>query len=161
MTIHEIDQAIMACIDPETGEVDAEKLTALQMERDTKVENIANWILDITGDVAKIDEEIVRLTNRRNAAQKKADDLKQYLRYVLADTAYKGATVTVNFRKTKSVADMDDETIAKLPVEFINEKVIPEQVIRKPDKLKIRKAIDEGWQIAGVEIVEKVTVTVK
>ena len=34
MTLHEIDQEIAACIDEETGEVDVERLTELQVERD-------------------------------------------------------------------------------------------------------------------------------
>ena len=42
MTIYEIDQAIMECVDFETGEIiDTEQLDELQMERDTKLENVA------------------------------------------------------------------------------------------------------------------------
>ena len=42
MTLYEIDSAIMDCVDEETGEIiDLEKLEALNIERDKKVEGIA------------------------------------------------------------------------------------------------------------------------
>lgn len=38
MNLYEIDKAILACIDPETGElIDEEALAALQMEREKKL----------------------------------------------------------------------------------------------------------------------------
>ena len=41
MKLYEIDEAIMACIDAETGEIiDADKLDKLTMERDAKIENV-------------------------------------------------------------------------------------------------------------------------
>ena len=40
MKLYEIDAAILGCIDQETGEViDPEQLDALQIERETKLEN--------------------------------------------------------------------------------------------------------------------------
>lgn len=48
-TIYEINEQIMQCIDFETGEViDADKLDALQLEKDKKIENIACWIKNLT-----------------------------------------------------------------------------------------------------------------
>ena len=47
MTLYEIDNAILECIDLETGEIiDTDKLDALQLERETKIENVALWIKD-------------------------------------------------------------------------------------------------------------------
>jgi len=156
MTIYEIDNAILECIDPETGEVDAEKLTALQMERDTKIENIANLIHDLDGDTAKIDAEIKRLNELKKQKQNRIASLKDYLRYVLQDTAYKRGTVNIQFRHTRSVADMTDEEVRMLPEEFVIQ-----TVTIKPDKRKLQKAVDEGWRISGVKVNENVSVIVK
>ena len=42
MKLYEIDEAILNCIDTETGEIiDADQLDKLTMERDTKIENVA------------------------------------------------------------------------------------------------------------------------
>ena len=43
-SIYEINQAIMDCLDPETGEIlDMEALEQLQMDRVQKAENVACW----------------------------------------------------------------------------------------------------------------------
>ena len=50
MKLYEIDEAILNCIDTETGEIiDADQLDKLTMERDTKIENVACWIKDLKG----------------------------------------------------------------------------------------------------------------
>ena len=47
MTLYEIDNAILDCIDLETGEIiDVDKLNELQLEKETKIENVALWIKD-------------------------------------------------------------------------------------------------------------------
>ena len=156
MTIYEIDNAILECIDMETGEVDAEKLTALQMERDTKIENIANLIHDLDGDTAKIDAEIRRLNELKKQKANRIASLKDYLRWALQEANYKRGTVNIQFRHTRSVADMTDDEVRKLPEEFIIQ-----TVTIKPDKRKLQKAVDDGWKIAGVKINENVSVIVK
>ena len=48
MNIYDIDKAIEACVDTETGEIiDGEKLDALQMERAAKIEGVACWVKNL------------------------------------------------------------------------------------------------------------------
>ena len=157
-SIYEIDRAITDCIDMETGEVDAERLTELQMERDAKIENIAKWVLEMDGDATKIDNEINRLTAMKDRITKKQDSLRGFLRYALQDTEFKGDTVRVKFRKSRAVGEITEEDMKHIPEEFIVEKTI---TTRRPDKVKLKKAIDEGFQIAGVEIVTNVKVVIE
>ena len=50
-TLYEIDAGILSCIDVETGEVlDPEKLEALQMEREEKIESVALWYKNLCSD---------------------------------------------------------------------------------------------------------------
>lgn len=50
-SLYQIDQAILECLDAETGEIiDAEKLDALFMEKNQKIENIALWIKNLQAD---------------------------------------------------------------------------------------------------------------
>jgi hypothetical protein len=59
MTLYEIDDAILACVDPETGEIiNPEALTALQMEREKKLENVALWVKDLKAEAEAIGNEI-------------------------------------------------------------------------------------------------------
>ena len=76
MTLWEIDQGIMACLDAETGEIiDPEMLTALSMEREAKLENVACWIKNLRAEAAAIKAEKDALAKREKAAAKKAEDL--------------------------------------------------------------------------------------
>ena len=51
-SLYEIDQAIMSCIDSQTGEiVDYEKLSELQMEQEKKIEVVALWIKNLNADI--------------------------------------------------------------------------------------------------------------
>ena len=55
MKLYEIENAILECIDTETGEViDIERLNELQMERETKIENVACWIKDLKAEAEAI-----------------------------------------------------------------------------------------------------------
>ena len=47
MKLYEIDNAILECIDMETGEIiDIDKLNELELERESKIEGVAGWIKD-------------------------------------------------------------------------------------------------------------------
>lgn len=73
MRLYEIDQAILECIDPETGEVDAERIAELQLARDEKIEQLLLWKKDLDADAVAIANEIRSLTERKQAAERKAN----------------------------------------------------------------------------------------
>ena len=51
MKLYEIDEAILNCIDLETGEIiDTEQLDKLTMEREAKLENVACWIKELKAE---------------------------------------------------------------------------------------------------------------
>ena len=78
MTIYEIDQAIMECVDLETGEIiDTEKLDKLQMERDAKLENVACWIKDLKAEAEALKNEKQALAERQKVAENKMESLKK------------------------------------------------------------------------------------
>ena len=72
MTIYEIDNEIMNCVDMETGEViDTDKLNDLQMERDAKIENVALWIKELKAEAEAIKNEKQALADRQRVAENK------------------------------------------------------------------------------------------
>ena len=73
MNLFEIDEAIekafALAVDPETGEVDEERmvlLEALHMERDKKIENIACLIKNLKADAAALKAEKDAFAKRQN-----------------------------------------------------------------------------------------------
>lgn len=156
MTIHEIDEAILNCVDSETGEVDTDSLMALQMERDAKIEGIAHWCLELEGDNAKIAAEIKRLEALKRLNENRTKSLKSYLMFALAGKKFKGATVSISYRTTHPLADIPSDVLEKLPDEF---KTVKVEV--SPDKRKIKAALDEGRHFDGVFVEERVSVIIK
>ena len=153
MRLYEIDEAILSCIDTETGEIlDAEKLNALQIEREEKLENVALWIKNLTSDAEALKAEKQAFAERQKAAENKAESLKKWLTEALAGEKFKTTRVAVSFRKTKSV---QVEDIWKLDDSFVK------YAEPTPDKAAIKKAIEAGQEVAGATLVENVSCSVK
>lgn len=153
MTLYEIDQQLLNCIDLETGEIiDADKLTALQMERDEKIENVALWIKDLKAEIDALKAEKQAFADRQKSAERTLESLNKWLTEALAGEKFKTTKVAVSFRKTKSVQinnifDIDDS--------FLRYKD-PE-----PDKKAIKDAIEAGQAVKGAQLVENTSISVK
>ena len=85
MNLFEIENEIMNCWDQETGEIlDSDRLDQLEMERDTKIENIALYIKNLTADAEALKAEKQSFAERQKAAENKVESLKKYLATYLA-----------------------------------------------------------------------------
>ena len=153
MTIYEIDNEIMNCIDMETGEViDTDKLNELQMERDAKIENVALWIKELKAEAEAIKNEKQALAERQKVAENKAESLKKWLAYALNGQAFKTIRASVSFRKSQKVEIAD---IYKVDENYLRYKE-PEA-----DKIAIKEALKAGKEVAGATLVENTSVIIK
>lgn len=153
-SIFEIDSEIMNCVDPETGEIiDPEKLEALQIERECKIENVALWIKNLRYEAQDLKAEREALAERENAAKRKIESLEAYLEKVLTGEKFETPKVKVSFRKSKSVVITDE---SKIPEIYIKTKVE-----KSPDKIAIREALKSDYPIPGAIIVEKTNIQIK
>lgn len=151
MNLYEIEQEIMSCVDMETGEiVDCEKLDALTMERDKKIENIALWVKNLEADAKAYKEEKDNFAQKQKSAENKAKSLKEYLSRFLDGTAYKSTKVNVSFRTSKAVDVFDISALMTMDDcdNYLKYKE-PE-----PDKTAIKNAIASGVNVPGCKIVE-------
>ena len=158
MKLYEIDEAILNCIDMETGEIiDADQLDKLQMERDTKLENVACWIKDLKAEAEAIKTEKQILANRQKVAENKAESLKKYLAYALGGKKFSTAKCAVSFRNTESVEVTEEglEALMKEHDELLTYKA-PE-----PNKTAIKQAIKDGLNVAGVQLVQNISTIIK
>lgn len=152
--LYEISQAMLDCIDQETGEiVDIDKLSTLAMERDTKIENIALWIKNLAADIEDYKCEKDAFAEREKAAKSKCESLKRYLTEFLDGEKFTSKRVAISFRNSKTVAIAEG---AKLPDEYIRRKVTEE-----PDKTAIAAALKAGETIAGCELVPNRSIQIK
>ena len=158
MTIYEIDQAIMECVDVETGEIiDTEQLDRLQMERDAKLENVACWIKDLKAEAEALKAEKMAFEKRQKVAENKMVSLKKWLAYALDGKKFSTAKCAVSFRNTESVEVTEEglEALMKEHDELLTYKA-PE-----PNKTAIKQAIKDGLNVAGVQLVQNISTIIK
>ena len=152
MNLYEINDAIMDCVDTETGEIiDAEKLGNLQMAYEEKVENIALWIKNLLADAAAIKTEKDALAEREKACRNKAESLKNYLSSALDGSKFSTPRVAISWRKSETV-EIDDVTV--IPSEYWKVKT-------DLDKMGIKKALKAGAQVSGARIVTNNNIQIK
>ena len=160
MKLYEIDNAILECIDFETGEIiDVDKLNELQIEREAKIENVACWIKELKAEAEAIKAEKLALAERQKVSENKAESLKKWLAFALNGEKFSTARCSVSFRATESV-EVTDEGLENLmrggKDEFLTYKY-PE-----PNKKAIKEAIkNDGLNIQGVQLVQNVSTIIK
>lgn len=160
--LYDIDAAILECVDMETGEIfDPEKLDALQMERNQKLEGVALWVKDLKAEAAAVKEEADKLNARKKAIDNKVDSLKQWLLYALGGEKLKTARCNV-YQTHNQKLNVPDEPGLISFLQTLNE---PEKFLRfKEPELKkddIKKALKDGYEIPGAALEETEGLVIK
>lgn len=161
MNIWEIDKAMREIealeadeelIDLDTGEVISvsDALEKLEMARETKIENAAMMVKNLSAEAAAIKAEEEKLAKRRKAIENKADGVKQFL--VRALTREDGTSE--KFRTARAAV-----TVKMNPAKVIisDEKLLPEvffrEIIdRKPDRAQIKEVLSRGIEVPGAAL---------
>ena len=144
------EQAINA--DGEISEALAEALEASEMAKEDKITNIVKYIKNLRSDAEELKRAELEMKTRKQAKEKKVQSLLDYLKFA-GVTKYETTEGVVSSRKSKAVEISID---AIVPVKYINTKIT-----ETPDKTALKKAIEGGEVIEGVEVVERLSVSVK
>lgn len=160
--LYEIDQEILDCVDMETGEIlDPEKLTALQMERERKLEGVALWIKDLNAEAEAVKTEADKLTARKKSLDNKIAGLKQWLLYALDGEKLKTARCKVYQTHNQRLYVADEPKL----IEFLQTLEKPDRFlkIREPElrKDEIKKALKDGYEIPGAALEQTESVVIK
>ena len=159
--LYEIDQEIMECVDPETGEIlDTEKLNALQMEREQKLEGVALWIKDMNAEADAVKAEADKLTARKKALDNKVAALKQWLLMALDGQKLKTPRCNVYQTHSQKVV-IDDE---KALIDMLMSSPFGEKFLRMKepeiDKNALKDSLKQGYEYeyAHLEDTESVVI---
>ena len=159
--LYEIDQDILNCVDMETGEIiDVDALTALQIEREAKLEGVTLWVKDMAAEATAVKEEADKLLARKRALDNKIAALKSWLLIALDGQKLKTPRCNVYQTHNQRLAVADE---AKL-IDFLKTLEEPERFLRFPDpelrKDEIKKALKEDFHIPGacLETTESVVI---
>lgn len=167
-TLYELDAKIaelldtgfeMSCIDAETGEIDETQLAAyleqLQLDRKTKIDNIAVYVKNLEAEAVAIRAEEKRLKERREAKERKAERLKNYIKTSMllqGETKFESARVSMALRNSKAVV-VDESKLES--VYFIN------KLVQSVDKKAIKAALEAGILVEGAMLEERKNLQIK
>ena len=161
--LYEIDQAILECVDLETGEIlDSDRLTALQMERERKLEGVALWVKDLTYEAQMIKEEADKLTARKKALDNKITGLKNWLLWALDGEKLKTPRCNVYQTHNTKLNVIDEQSIINYIQTHYRE---PEQFLKftLPEIRKdaVKAEIKAGKEIPGAALEATESVVIK
>ena len=111
--------------------------------------------------IANVDAEIKRLEEiKKKAAERQAKFHTMVKNGLQALDMKKIETDfgTIALRKSEAVS-IDNE--AEIPIEYMNEKIIPEKITVKPDKTAIKKAIKAGKAVPGATLETRYKINIK
>lgn len=151
MNLYEIQNEILECIDEDGEIIDFERLDELTCAFDVKVGNIARWIVNLTVEEKACKERKDLFAKREVSARNARERLKNYLGSVLNGQKWQDEDVRISFRKSKSV-----DVFGEVPEEY---RVT--EVVSRPDKVKLKEALNSGEVIEGARLIEKNNISVK
>ena len=152
--LYQIDQAIIDCVDAETGEIiDPEQLENLYMERTQKIEGVTLWIKNLESDALAYKAEKNAFAEREAAALKKAEQLKEWLAKALDGQKFSTGKCAVSFRRSERVEILDEGVVPK--------KYLTKTVTFKPDKTAIKELLKSGQKVRGCCLAEKYNAQIK
>ena len=152
MKLYEIEQAMIDCVDPETGEIiNEEKMDALHMAKEEKIENICLWIKNLQAEALALKTEKDNFAERERVTKNKIESLKKYISHVLDGQKFETTKVKVGYRKSESL-------------EILESAIIPDNFLKiktEVDKAGLKKAVKDGLEIEGVYLAENRNISIK
>ena len=159
--LYDIDQEILDCVDEETGEIlDVEKLDALQMEREEKLEGVALWVKDMKAEAAAVKEEADKLTARRKALENRIESVKEWLLRALDGEKLKTPRCNVYQTHSQRLKVADEAGL----ISFLKTLEDPGRFVRYTEELRkdeIKKALKDDYEIPGACLEETEIIVIK
>ena len=136
-----------------TDEEFSEKLQALEMELDAKVENGIALIKNYKALADAIKAETDKLNQRKKTLENRIDNIKSYY---LGELSAIGKKKIVTPKGTMTIAKAG----GKLPMKIDNEELIPQdykKIVYEVDKEKVRTALENGAEVNGAHLEQRGT----
>ena len=126
----------------------ADTLEAISGSIQEKAVSLADWALDLDGNVEKIDAAIARLEAKKKQLKARRESLNEYLLTNMQATGINKIQCdlfTITLLAGRESVAISDESL--IPDDFLNV-----STVITPDKKAIAKAIKEGGEVAGASL---------
>lgn len=157
-SIYEINAQIQECLNPETGEFDEERFNGLIELKETKIEQVICFYKNVVAMAKAMKEEEKSLKERREAEERKAENLRNYIQYALDGEKFKTSKVSVSYRKTQSVEVADN--FVSWAIATGHDTLLK---YKEPEvsKTAVKEAILAGEKDIPAQIIEGMSMTIK
>ena len=137
-----------------------DKTAAALAQFEGKGVSVAAYILNCEAQAQLIQEAAKKMQDRAKASKNRAESLKQYLKMNMQKTGITEIScpefkVKLEIARDKSVEIYDANQLKK---DYLRYKPAPPP---EPDKVLIKKAIEDGFEVAGARIVKNDRLTFK
>lgn len=154
-TLYELNTAYLDALNnieiDENGEViGGEHLELIKEERDQKIQNYAHMFLIWKTEIEAVEAEKKRIESIRKSLDRKMEWAKNTLAHIVMPGAKIGR---VSWRKSEAL-EISADAIENIPEQFIIHEITP-------IKSAIQRAIKDGAEIPGCEIVTRQNIQIK
>lgn len=158
--IIETERKLNLCYDLTTGEVDEAKEAELNAAKEELIaegaEKLCNLRAEIMANLAGLEAELNRLTDKTKTAKKKLASLEDYILLILSrsgEEKIKAGTWTVGTRRSTAVRITDPN--------FSNPRFFITKTTEQLDKVGLKDALKKGEIIPGAELATNYNLSVK
>jgi len=130
-----------------------EELEQLELDREIKIDNTCLYIKNLESEIGSISVEEKKLKARRLSAEKILKNVKSWLKFNLNGETRTTGAYKLSYRKSVSTKVIDAD---KIPQKFLKVKTT-----FTPSLNDIKKAIQSGEDVDGVELIENVNLNIK
>lgn len=161
MRIYEIDAALEALVDEETGEIgDYEAFEALQLERDAKIEGAACWVKNLAAEIEDFKTEEANLAKRRKVLERRKERLEKFLSWALDGQGFSSTRCEIKFRKSQRVEITSMAEAVNWLLSNGYDGII-QYAAPTVSKTDLKDVLKSGAPVEGAELVDNVTMGVK
>lgn len=150
-----VEEALLEAEDEELKEILKSSLETVEGELEAKLEGMVKLMKNFEAEAEMFKAEEKRLQAKKQAAQKRADSIKEYMDFTLKSLGIKKAQAglwKLTIQKNPPSLDIHDES--KIPEEYFVTK-------RELDKRELLKALKNGSTFAGVELKQSESLRVR
>lgn len=132
----------------------ADKIAALEISQDEKLNGCCKWLQKLRAESKAINEEKNRLMVKQGIKDNEIRRFENYISRCLGEgNKWSNGLFKISWRSSESVQVTDPSLI---PVNYLRENLSYE-----PDKVLIKKDLEIGAEIPGVELVKKQSIQIK
>lgn len=170
MNLYDINASLLMALansadeDGEINEENWEKIQALQLTLDEKVESIALYIETLEDEAQAIENKIASLKERAKAKKNRADSIKSYLTGFMINNnldKFESDSVKIKFNKSKRVVITDELLLTAFAINHPDIALIRVKTTQEFDKVSIGNALKQGIEVTGATLEENKTISIK